>query len=173
MVSIKVIDTPKKRTWGKTNWIPGTNKYVLFYDYDMIDLEHLIHEIKALIEEFEIGNHYIFQTKENGYHVICLDHFYLHEVKIITMSSSCDLGFVIAPRYDVYRSWVLRDTNKGKRNKPKYLMTIKSPYEGLRLQSSAHAEFLNKYYGCNIKLINPDGGELLRLESHLTAKRLK
>jgi hypothetical protein len=172
-LSIGAVSTPKERTGGKSSRIPNTIYHILPFDYDKIDLESLEIELQALIEEFELGNMHIFKMpdRENAFHVVCLDYFLLHEVKVITMSSSCDIAFVLAPRYDKFKNWVLRDFPKGDRKMPVFLKTITSSYEGKSKQSQAHATYLNSLYGCNIMLSNSDGNTAVIVESYLTANR--
>jgi len=172
-VSFGTVPTPKVRTGGKSSRIPNTIYHILPFDYDCIDEQALEMELKALIEEFELGNIHIFRMpdRENAYHAVCLDYFLLSEVKAITMSSSCDIAFVLAPRYDKFRNWVLRDFEKGDRKRPIFHKTIISPYEGKRKQSQAHALFLNTMYGCEIELSNPDDNTTLLFETYLTANR--
>jgi len=165
--------TPKHLSWGKPSRIPNTINHVLFYDYDAIDEATLFDEQKALIEEYHYGNIYVFKLdREEAFHCVCLDIYRLNEIKNIVMSSSCDLGFVLAPRYDKFRNWVLRDSPKGERNIPVYYKTIESQFEGERKQSSAHARFLNLYYNTNIVLKNPDNNpDDIDFECYLTASR--
>lgn len=172
---LQSVPTPKERAYGKSSRIPNSCHHVLFLDYDKIEEPVLIDELETLTEEYKLGNLHIFKMpdREGAYHVACLDYFTLHEVKVIAMASSCDLAFVLAPRYDRFRNWVLRDSPKGNRVKPKFLMTLKSPYDGQRKQSSAHSVLLNADYGCNIHLTNPDNNSLLRVESYLTGNRIK
>lgn len=175
-----VIKTPKDRTWGKSSRIRNTMNHVLFIDYDYIDERTMVDEVQALQTEFEFGNVAVFQTKfkssedehpAGGFHCVCVDYFTLNEVKRIVMSSSCDLGFVIAPRYDRFRNWVLRDTVKGSREIPKFKYLIVSPFEGKRKQSSTHAFFLSNRYGIKLNLLNPDENVSMQFESYLTANR--
>jgi hypothetical protein len=180
MFQFHVMKTPQDRTWGKSSRIRYTGHHVLFIDYDNIDEITMVDEIRALQREFKFGNVVVFQTKEEpsedecttgGFHCICVDYFVLNEVKRIVMSSSCDLGFVIAPRYDRFRNWVLRDTIKGSRDRPKFKYIILSPHEGERMQSSAHAFFLTNRYGIKLNLLKPDGNRDFQFESYQTANR--
>jgi hypothetical protein len=170
---LQTMKKPTEPTWGKSSRIPKTAYHALFFDYDSIDEEALVDEQKALMEEWKYGNVYVFSVgRPNAYHCVCVDRFRLNEIRRILMSSSCDLGFVLAPRFDRFRNWVLRDAEKGSREKPKYEYMISSPYEGQRLQSSAHAEFLRQNYSAPLgRLPNPDGNYGLNTEGYLTAKR--
>jgi hypothetical protein len=167
--------TPDTWTAGKSSRIPKTIYHVLFLDYDEIDEETLIEELTALIEESKIGNIYLFKMdREQAFHCICLDYFTFREVKLIALSTSCDIAAVIAPRYDKFRNWILRDAPKGERTTPVAYKTIESPYDGKRKQSSAHARFLNSMYGTNIQLKNPDNNpEDIEAEAYKTASRTK
>lgn len=171
MSQFQIIDTPKYPTIGKSSRIPHTHYHVLFLDYDLMDFDTMADELNALIDDYHIGNIYIFKTRENAYHCICFDYLWLSQVKHIVMSSSCDLGFVLAPRYDKFRNWVLRDLPKGERIAPVFVGCVGSKYNGNNKQSSAHAKYITAKYGIPIELANPDGQDELKLESYLTAKR--
>lgn len=172
-LSIGSVPKPTERSGGKSSRIPKTIYHILPIDYDEIEEETLEIELNALIEKFELGNMHILKMpdRENAFHVVCLDYFTLHEVKVILIQTSCDIAFVLAPRHDKHRSWVLRDFPKGSRERPVYHKTIVSPYEGARKQSNAHALYLNALYGCDIELTNPDDNTILPIETYLTANR--
>jgi len=174
MFLLQTIPIPRERTAGKSSRIPYTHYHILPFDYYEIDERTMVDELMSLIQEYRLGNLHVFKIpdREHAYHVVCLDYFILNEVKRIVMASSCDIGFVIAPRCDRFRNWVLRDFPKGSRCKPKYIYTIASPFDGNRKQSSAHAVFLNANYGSKIELSNPDENTILRIESYLTGKRI-
>lgn len=192
---------PKEWTAGMTNRVGDTQFHVLFMDYDLIREDLLINELLNLQEIFELGNFYLFRTRlagyrdlliedgENvqvekdaipvgGYHAICLDEFFAREVIGILRSSHCDYAFITAPSYNPEKDWVLRAWEKGNREKPEYMATLESPYEGKngRLQSLLHARYIDSVYGLEIEknLKNSDGieeGNILQFYD--TAKRVK
>lgn len=170
------------RTKGIESRIPKTSLHVVFLDYDNIvagnyacetieDAEkRLIEELRFLQEEFQIGNFYVFETREGGRHAICLDALTFRDVKDIVDFSSCDLKFKSAPRINEYRCWVLRFSAKGKRAPPKYLYTVESPYEGKNPQSLGHAKYLLNF-GLKIELKNPIGQEEINTQEYSTAEK--
>ena len=144
-------------TKGVASNIFHTPFHVLFMDYDYMGLDFLREELKALIEIFHIGNCYIIQTRENAFHVECLDYLTAKEVVEIGEMSNEDRVYIRAPLFNKHRGWVHRTEAKGNQEAPVFVEVVESPYDGERLQSSYHAELLNKRFGLEIKLSNPDG----------------
>lgn len=158
------------RTEGVSSRIPNTSLHVLFLDYDNIVDERLIEELRFLQEEFEIGNFYVLETRNEGRHAVCVDALRFRDVLDIVWFSSSDLMFKKAPRINEYRCWVLRYAKKGNRDEPKYLYTVEFPYEGKNLQSLGHAKYLLKF-GVKIDLKNPYGTEEIETQEYNTGKR--
>jgi len=172
----RLVPTPTGETVGMGSVTTDGLHQVVFLDYDYITLERLVRELTALQETYMLGNFYIFQSRENSYHAICLDCLTFQEAYEIVHASSCDQAFKHSPHYTRYRDWTLRVFPKGARDKPKFLMKLESPYEGLRKQSMGHALALKYFYGLDIKLINPDSSEKeaeIELRIYKTAVRLK
>lgn len=173
MFTFHSMPTPKEPTIGIASRVPKTLCHVIFLDYDYISWDILTDELKALQETFLLSDFHVFKMdREDAYHCICLDMLPLYEVRQVIMSSSCDLAFKLAPRFNEMRSWVLRTYPKGKRDKPSYFAKVKST-NNVYLQSKAHAKYLNLHYGCDIKLVNPSGNEELLMVTYLTAKRVR
>lgn len=158
------------RTRGASSRVPNTSLHVTFLDYDNIVDERLVEELRFLQEEFEIGNFYVLETRNEGRHAVCIDALRFKDVKEVVDFSSCDLMFKKAPMINEYRCWVLRYAKKGNRDAPKYLYTVESPYEGTNLQSRGHAEYLSKF-GVAIDLKNPYGTEEIERQDYNTGKR--
>jgi len=158
------------RTEGEGSRIPQTALHILPLDYDNIVDERLIEELRYLQEEFELGNFYIFETRNKGRHAVCIDALRFKDMKEVVDFSSCDLMFKKAPSINEYRCWLLRYAKKGKRDAPKYLYTVESSHEGKNLQSRGHAKFLLKF-GLTIDLKNPYGTEELEIQEYNTGKR--
>jgi hypothetical protein len=74
--------------------------------------------------------------------------------------------FKRAIRINEFRTWILRGWEKGERERPKFLRTIESPYNGERLQSQAHAMFLQAFYGVKVRLVNPDGNDQIEIHDY-------
>jgi hypothetical protein len=151
------------RTKGYESRIPKTTLHVIFLDYDNVVSEfgkddpelRLKEELQFLQDEFEIGNFHVFGTRDEGRHAVCIDALTFRNVKDIIDATSCDLMFKKAPRINEYRCWVLRTYKKGKRDAPKYLYTVESPFEGENFQSLGHANYLFEKFGLTIVLKNP------------------
>jgi len=157
--------------------IPKTALHVIPLDYDNIvgsfsedSEQRLKEELRFLQEEFEIGNFYVFGTRDNGRHAVCLDALPFRMVKDVVDFSSCDLKFKSAPRINEYRCWVLRFASKGKRGAPKYLYTVESPFEGKNLQSRGHAKYLLNF-GLKVDLKNPYGTEEINVQEYSTSDK--
>jgi hypothetical protein len=178
------VQTYKKldiRTAGTESRIAGSALHCIYLDYDNIvgvnvDTEEaerrLTEELKDIIHEFQVGNFYVFETRNTCRHAVCIDALRFRDVKEIVDFSSCDIMFKLAPRYNEYRSWVLRFDTKGNRPAPKYLYTVDSEYEGINLQSLGHAKFLEKF-GLKIELKNPYGSEEIGRQKYSTTDKHK
>ena len=171
MLKLQTIKKLDVRTKGEGSRISQTALHILPLDYDNIVDERLIEELRFLQEEFELGNFYVFETRNKGRHAVCVDALRFKDVLEIVRFSSCDLMFKKAPRINEFRCWVLRYAKKGTRNAPKYLYTVESPHEGKNLQSRGHAKFLLKF-GLTIDLKNPYGPEELEIQAYNTGARV-
>ena len=118
-----------------------------------------------------MGDLHVFETSEYGRHVIGLDCLFPRDCLSVIEASSCDEMFKKAIHVNEYRTWVLRNWEKGERERPKFLRTIESPYNGLRLQSQAHATFLKSFYGVNVRLVNPDGNDEIEIQGYNTSSK--
>jgi len=164
---MKVLDV---RTRGFSSRVPKTSLHVICLDYDNVTDDRLKEELRFLQEEFELGNFYIFETKFDGRHALCIDALRFKDVWDVIGFSSCDWMFKRAPRINEYRCWVLRYAKKGDRDAPKYLYTVESPHEGKNLQSRGHAKYLLKF-GLKIDLKKPYGTEEIETQDYNTGKR--
>jgi hypothetical protein len=163
----------KIRTEGLESRVKGTPFHVIFLDYDNIDDKTLIEdELQSLQEWFEIGNFYVFETRDKGRHCMCIDALRAKDAHEIVYASGCDAAFKKAVLINEHRCWVLRFDEKGNRPPPKYLYTVKSPYEGRNLQSLGHSIYLRKF-GLEIELKNPVGEERIGIEGYNTTDEHK
>jgi hypothetical protein len=97
---------------------------------------------------------------------------FLKENTDVLYSSTCEAVFARGVRINEFRTWILRGLEKGNRDRPKYLYSVESPYNGQRLQSQAHALFLQYYYGAKVRLTNPDGNHTLEVQGYKTSNRI-
>ncbi len=160
------------RSEGVSSRIPGSALHVTFLDFDNTTDPRLVEELEHIQREKMIGNFYIFETRDKGRHAICIDALPFKDAKAVVDYSSCDLMFKRGPRINEYRCWVLRFAKKGNRPAPKYLYTVKSPYEGKNLQSLGHSMYLMKF-GLTIELKRPFGPEEIENQEYNTGKRTK
>jgi len=148
------------RTKGYSSLVPQTTLHCIFLDYDNIMDTRLKEELSCIQTEYEIGNFYVFETRYNGRHAVCIDALRLKDVKEIVDFSNCDRSFKKSPSINQYRCWVLRNGKKGKRTEPKYVYAVESPFEGQNPQSLPHANYL-KQWDLEIELNNPVGKNIL------------
>jgi hypothetical protein len=161
------------RSGGASSRVPGTALHVIFLDYDNITDDRLQEELLHIQDEKRIGNFYVLETRNEGRHAVCIDALPFKDAKAVVDYSSCDLMFKRGPRINEYRCWVLRFSEKGNRPAPKYLYTVKSPYEGKNLQSRSHAKYLMNFGIPPIELKKPVGSEEIETQEYNTGKRTK
>jgi hypothetical protein len=166
------LKTPKAPTAGISARIPHTVEFTVFLDYDNIKDERLVDELMPLQEVFHLGDFHVFATNEFRRHAVCIDRLPLREALEIVYSSSCDYLFKRGIKINEYRTWILRALPKGNRPKPKYLYSVKSDYDGDRLQSQAHGLFFWFYGGAEIRMPNPDNNTELEVQGYLTSSKL-
>jgi len=164
--------TPNAGTRGVVARIPCTNEYMLFLDYDHISHPRLIDECTTLQDEFALGDFHIIETHPSSEHVICIDRLPAREEVEIMESSTCDPLYRHGLRLNKERSWVLRVAEKGNRPKPRYLYTLASEYNGMRLQAEGMGLFLRYYYKAEVRLSNPDGAYYIGIQDYMTASRI-
>lgn len=141
-------------------------KHVLFIDIDDIKYSYLKERVYALIEKFKISDCYIFCTKPESFHVICLDKFTFGEVMDMLIFFDNERTYKYRVFAGVRDKWVLRISGKYNRTKPKLLGCTRSVSS--RKQSTAHAKFLETEHGIVIDLTNPDGLSQIGIDSYPT-----
>lgn len=158
-------------------WVRGyssrtmNGRYVLFHDYDELDLSTLEQELKYLQNRFKLSDYYVFELdRDNSFHAVCLDTFSLSEAYSIQKQSSCDKAFINSIKRLKTCEWVLRIGKKGEREAPKYVKTIKSDFNN-HVKSTAHAEFLRKWGIKVSKKGEWDKSKILSIIEYDTANR--
>lgn len=173
MLSLFSMPTPKVPTIAIASRVSGTPYHVVFLDYDYIELDVLVDELRALQDTFKLSDFHIFKMdRKDAYHAICLDMLPLSEVRRIVASSSCDLAFKSVLQFNELRSWILRTYEKGKRKRPEFLGIVESKHNE-HVQSAVHAKYLNLHYRTFIKLKKPYDSSDLYMTSYLTASRVE
>jgi len=164
---------PKTPTRGISARIPHTTEYAIFLDYDNIKDDVLKNDSLPYLQElYRLGDFHVFATNEFGRHVICVDRLPLRKALAVVYNSDCDEVFKRGIRINEYRTWILRAFAKGEREKPKYLYSVESDYNGKNLQSQAHSLFLQNYYGAQVRLANPDGNTILDFQDYKTSSKV-
>jgi hypothetical protein len=171
LLKLQSMRIPIEATAGMSARVKYTTEFVTLLDYDNVKDSRLVEELLYLQELHRLGDFYVFATNEFGRHVICVDRLILREELEVVNTSTCDAVFKRGIRINEYRTWILRVIGKGDRPKPRYLYSVESPYNGQHLQSQAHAEFLQRYYGAPVRLVKPDGNHELEIQGYKTASK--
>jgi hypothetical protein len=172
LLHFQSMDIPKEPTAGISARIPHTTEFVPLLDYDNITDERLADELLYLQELHTLGDFHVFASSEYNRHAICADRLSLREALDVIYSSTCDAVFARGIRINEFRTWILRGLEKGNTDSPKYLYSLESPYNGQRLQSQAHARYIEQYFGTRVRLTNPDGNMTLEIEGYKTGKNV-
>jgi hypothetical protein len=172
MIVVQTMKIPIKATAGVSARIPHTTDFAIFLDYDNATDERLVDELLYLQELFRLGDFIVVATNEFARHAICIDRLTLKEALEVVYVSTCDAIFKKGIRINEYRTWILRGIGKGNRSKPKFLYTVESPYNGQRLQSQAHGQYLQRNFGANVRLVNPDENTELEIQGYKTDSKV-
>lgn len=114
--------------------------YIVVLDYDNLEYEWIVEEVKRLQKDFCLGTFHIFSSG-NGYHAVCLDKLLLSEYLMVLHASSVDAEFYRIPLTFQRRCWTLRLTTK--RGVPiRHMMSIDAASP--RVESAAHRKLLVK-----------------------------
>ncbi|CAK0756528.1 conserved hypothetical protein [Azospirillaceae bacterium] len=150
--SISIFKKPKEVSGVASYCEDG--KHCIFLDYDNIAKWLVLEDYKRIQEQFNLPPGYLFTTKnkiEDGeeignYHLICLKKFYSNEIfKIISMTHA-DVNYASMPLRNKYKNWILRISNKGKRDRPKFLFIIGEKINLNCEVSMPHLKFLKEAY---------------------------
>jgi len=161
-------------------WVHGYSsrtqdgRYVLFHDYDNLDKESIVNELKYLQEVHNLGDYYLFRMdRENSFHAVCIDTFSLRDAYKIQQETACDLAFIHSIKNLQTKEWILRWGKKGFRDCPEFDCVVKSKY-GCRIKSMAHGLFMKKMgVAIDMKKGKWDGNKLLAFVDYDTANRIK
>jgi hypothetical protein len=157
-VKVQLLKTLKITTSGAESRVKGTPFFVIFLDHDNVKFKTLVEDILAPLQDtFEIGNFYVFQTRDMSYHCVCIDALTPKEVYQIIGAAGCEKAFRKSYFINEYRTWVLRNVEKGDRPPPKYVCKVESCYEGQNPQSLGHSLYLKDNFGIEVDLKNPVG----------------
>lgn len=161
-------------------WVTGYTSrtklglHIIMADYDHMELGILEDELIYLQKKHNLSDFYIFQTKVDGWHVVCLDTHSLHKTYDFLKDSSADESFIHSAKYLPFREWTLRLGEKGQRKSPVFFKVLPSKnYSHVR--SSGHANLLKK---CGVPIRNLakgkwDNQKEVLIVSYNTANRIK
>jgi len=162
---------------------------VVFLDFDNVIRWIAESEGRFLVENFNLSPFYMWTTSEKideksgepygNYHMISITK--CHFRKIAEMQKhvhTIDPAYPIIPKIFKYKTWVLRASNKGKRNKPKFVKVVGDiAKEYSQPCSNAHLQFIEGVYSDipKIRYTNLDKHEIkdLFLTEYLTAANVE
>jgi hypothetical protein len=146
-------------------------KYVLYLDYDKLNLDDVELELAFLQKQYNIGDILLFESSKGNYHAISFDKFSAKEFIEILENSSVDFAFKNFPRFYGFRNWVLRFAPKGTIPKPIYLKTLKYARNN-RMKSLGHYNLIRTLYPeINLsKLYHSDNINEVKIISYKTGK---
>ncbi|KKK51537.1 hypothetical protein LCGC14_3113940, partial [marine sediment metagenome] len=120
-LSAKLYNSPESIAYGLGSRCKD-GKYVGFGDYDNLEYDLVLDEVLTIMKKFSLKNVFLFQTKKEGYHFICLEKKSLGDwFHILRDESSCDVAFIYSVKNFKGREWVLRYSEKGGREPPTYI----------------------------------------------------
>ena len=147
----------------------SNNKHIILSDYDNVCKWIVEKDLKMIIKKYYLSPFYIFVSKERkvdgekigNYHCVCLTKKTPNEIVCILGETHCDSAYKTLPLRNIYKSWIIRTSNKGKRGVPKYIGFTGT--ENLTNEiSEAHLNLLKKLYKIpNIKYTKLDGSKTL------------
>ena len=150
--SLTIIKKPLKvKGYANTT---GDGMAILTIDYDDIYYNIVLEDYKIIQKKFKLPPAYIFSTKERArhreiigsYHVVCLKKFTHAEIFDILKHTRCDINYTSMPLRNPYKNWVLRMSNKGNRERPKFIQMVGENKNLNEKVSLAHKKLLTKIY---------------------------
>ena len=155
----RIIDEKEEVVQGYCNRCYD-GKYIIFLDYDNLELSWIKPEIKRLQEDFKLSDFYLFRSSEKGVHAVCMDKVSLPKLVRILKNTSIDEKYIQVPLNFGKKIWTLRLSDKGGRS-VEYLGSIMSDNYH-KEKSLAHIKVLGKIFkGIEFDITNNDGEERL------------
>lgn len=156
------------------------NKHIICLDYDRVDKNVVLMDINMLKELLKPSLIFLFTTFEledkyciqGNYHVLILDKYYFRQAEEIMSLTHSDIVHRKLANKSMYRAWVIRISEKGKRDCPKLLNVWN--FNGKNKVSLAHYLLLKKLYKfkINVKNINFDNYTRTTLTFYNSASKL-
>jgi len=150
--------------YGYTNRCED-GKYIVCIDYDKIDLQWIIPELKRLQQDFSLSHFYIFRSSKKSYHAVCFDKLCLNSLLTVLRSSSVDLNYINVPLKYGAKIWTLRITDK--QNIPvEFVGRVASVYSTTE-KSLPHMKFTRKIFDIkNMDIKNNDQSDKMLFSSY-------
>ncbi len=126
-----------ERAWtgGPFTKIVGANGlHPIFLDYDWADYNKTMANVRLLQARWRLGNAYVYASVNTSFHVMCYYDWvpYKQFVKILESDPRQDPGYTAIVKKQ--RGGVLRTCAKPGKQIPKYVCTLKSPYQKEKTQ---------------------------------------
>lgn len=133
-------------------------KGILLIDYDNCSERVILDDYKLIQRLFKLPPSYLFKTKENNFHVVCLKKFYHPHIFNILSHVRCDSNYSTMPLRNPYKNYVLRLGPKKGSKKPKFIKIIGEDKYLNEEISSAHLNLLKSLFNLPaIPYKNKDG----------------
>jgi hypothetical protein len=158
----KNITTNKSKVcFGITNLAKGGYS-IPFFDYDTVDIENIILELKQLQEYYNLSDIYIFNSN-HGYNALSLDKIEFNLLKEIYETTEFVCKDFI--KFGIKRNFLTLRIGNDKK-----LLTVLERIS-TREKSFAHALALNYFYNIDIKnKIGFDDNSILRIKAYRSEK---
>jgi len=181
--NLSLVKKPTADVAGITS-ICSDMKHVLFLDFDETEKWMVENDVRLLQQKYDLPPFYLFTTHEEeskisgelsgNYHTICLAKFPVSKIVEMQEQTHCDFAYKRMFANSRYKSWVLRVTEKGDREPPKYLGIIGEKVNSDKEISSAHLKVLKALYDLDdIEYKNEDGLYYITKTTYKTAHRVK
>lgn len=124
----------------------GDGKGILLIDYDGVKERVVLEDYGHLQDIFCLMQGLLFKTKENNFHVVCLQKFSHYRIYQMLKETRCDYNYLTMPSRNKYRNYVLRIGGKKGSKKPRFIKIIGEPQKYEDEISSAHKKLLKKTF---------------------------
>jgi len=116
----------------------GNGQSILLIDYDNTLLDIVLEDYFFIQKKFKLPQAYLFSTKENNYHVVCPLKLPSGKIPKILMWVRCDANYRTMPLRSLYKSYILRISDKEGSKKSRFLRIIGQNHNNKKVCSNAH-----------------------------------
>ncbi len=151
-----------KVCFGYTN-IASKGFYLPFFDYDNIDINDILKELKRIQNKFMLSNIYIYESK-NGFNALSLDKLPFNVLK--ELYKNCEYLCEDYVRLGLDRSFLTLRLGGDKK-----LFTVLVTRNRYYIKSLAHALVLIEFLNTNVEIDKDfDSNTVIRLKAYRSAK---